>query len=65
MFMAPSTVQAPPQPAPTPPQPGSARPAQPRTARKAKQPNYVPLLIILGIVFLLAITLVLFFALRK
>jgi hypothetical protein len=48
--------------------PAAVAPAAPqvRTTRpQKKKPSYIPLLIILGIVFLLAITLVLFFALRK
>jgi hypothetical protein len=68
MFMAPSmTPQAQAQPAAPPPQVQPARPAPPqqRVSRKTKKPSYVPLLIVLGFVFLLALTLVLFFALKK
>jgi hypothetical protein len=66
MFQAPSfQAQAPSQAAAATPasQSGQMRAAQ-RPSRK-KKPSYIPLLIILGFVFLMALILVLFFALRK
>jgi hypothetical protein len=67
MFMAPTVQQAPPRPVAAPPaaQSAPARNAQAVRRPAKKKPSYVPLLIVLGLVFLMALTLVLFFALRK
>jgi hypothetical protein len=66
MFMAPSMQPAaPPQQAAPSAQPAPARASQRPGRAGKKKPNYIPLLIILGFVFLMALTIVLFFALRK
>jgi hypothetical protein len=59
-----ATPAAAPQAPPPLSMPSAATPSNPTPVRKAA-PNYLPLIAILGVLFILAVALVLYFALKK